>query len=62
MTGGQAEKTDFTPPELTAVSLEDTEFVAGEKAKIQFEANDADRLREVRFNFDMKKQVSIQLV
>ena len=52
MTGGQPEKTDFTPPELTAVSLEETEFVAGEKVKIQFEANDAGSgLRDLNFYF-----------
>ena len=56
VTGGRAEKTDFTPPILTSVSFEDTDFVAGEKAKVQFQASDADTgIRELNFYFRHKE-------
>ena len=42
VTGGEPEKTDFTPPELVSIRLDQSDFLAGERGKLQFEAKDAD--------------------
>ena len=50
--GGTPEKTDFTPPELTSISLPTDQVLAGEKARINFEASDsASGVQRVEFYF-----------
>jgi hypothetical protein len=39
--GGVPEKTDFTPPELISITLPSNQLIAGDKARINFEATDA---------------------
>ena len=50
------EKTDFTPPELISVTLPSHQLIAGNKARINFEATDAGAgIQRIEFRYKHEK-------